>query len=148
LILYGTFYSRKSLSKRLIYSITKQLVMHQLGMKGAPLFNAKIIRRIHVLLALPACLAMLLTGCGGSAEPYTAQTASVDSAHTASVKKVQVSQPSSYSSIDSSSMTVNSTSNFKGFNSSMWNDNSSWYECNCSNTSQQSTPSVAPWNAG
>lgn len=47
--------------------------------------------------------------------------------------------------MDATSFTLNSSTQFKGFNPQVWNDHKSWYECDCGRKSQ-AQPSTMPWN--
>lgn len=46
---------------------------------------------------------------------------------------------------DTTSFTLNPTAQFKGFNHQIWNDNRSWYECDCGDKPRP-LPKTMPWN--
>jgi hypothetical protein len=111
----------------------------------------------HILAAVASVTAIaLLTGCGGTPEAYIGKSVGAGHSQTSGTSNQPTyygtgNQPdlSSYPAASAgslaSSFTLNSTENFKGFNSEIWNDDKSWYECNCGNN-QPKSPKTMPWN--
>jgi hypothetical protein len=100
------------------------------------------------------CVGGLLTACGGTPGPEAntpAQTADVQqsavSAKAAAPDGASASTPgpANVQGADPSSFTMNSSSDFKGFNPGLWNDHRSWYECDCGNDPHP-LPRTMPWN--
>lgn len=113
------------------------------------------LRKCHLVLAFFFVMA-LLAGCGGVPEGYVDESVEADSTQASG----NVDQQNNYGSANqavvasqaainagaiTSSFTLNSTQDFRGFNPEIWNDKKSWYECNCGNDLPE-LPRKMPWN--
>lgn len=112
-------------------------------------------KKCHPVLASVFVMAFL-TGCGGVPEGYVAEPAETGSTqasgnvqqqndYEAAKQAVLASQAAINAGAITSSFTLNSTQDFRGFNPEIWNDKKSWYECNCGDDMPE-LPRKMPWN--
>lgn len=100
------------------------------------------------VLSVSILAAALLSACGGSSGPASASLAGQDTqaAALSGVQEQAASRSGVIAGADSSSFTVNSSKDFKGFNPGIWDDRHAWYECDCGSTPRP-LPKNVPWNA-
>lgn len=97
-----------------------------------PTLHACLLSRAWVA----TCVAFVLSGCGGSVPVSDMEQAP---------RLHQVRATGGAMHADTKSFTLNPTSQFKGFNPETWNDDKSWYECECGDNPRRA-PRTMQWN--
>jgi hypothetical protein len=160
-LLIGILHSRRNFFSTSISEKELQLSIYRAqeidGMKHMKLKKSSKNNRHLSAHSLPHIIVItFLTGCGGVPEGYTGEPTGNEPPQAFHILNQQnvngttgqqaLSEKAATSSGSlASSFTLNPTENFKGFNPEIWNDQKSWYECNCG-YSRSEMPKRTPWN--